>query len=359
MPLRNNNIAVRSRPIPNRLCSNERRRVCNQVSPGFLHISILQRNRLYRSHFRFICCALSRDIGPWRSDLPQCLSYTVRNSSCPSSGRYSPWPFHRPSSLLGHRLSCHTVQRKQDPDFPPAWDHSARCDALFPDYIHFAFVIRADSIACKGKNISIALHIHSTARWDPPSLHSSWSLPRKWYWVTFPSFFHRIFLHTTVQSSCTSESLFVYVRSERCLRYLPVMITRLILSLKKADASKVQAWSLREPTAHTTMRFAERQGGAITGDEMRLDTFANMRDGTQNLAWWCKGYCWDFVPSRNTGKLYGFDFRVAGCSGDWTVTITFRLFRLVSSPSLFLFYVPTWMELNVFHTHSPHLTWGW
>jgi len=60
------------------------------------------------------------------------------------------------------------------------------------------------------------------------------------------------------------------------------MITRLMLSLKKADASKVQAWGLEEPTIHTTMRFTEHRGGAITGDEMRLDTLASTSDGIQN-----------------------------------------------------------------------------
>jgi len=44
----------------------------------------------------------------------------------------------------------------------------------------------------------------------------------------------------------------------------------------------------------------------------------------------------EFIPSRKTEKLDGFYFCVAGRS--LNVAITFRLFRLVSGPSLFLFF---------------------
>ena len=71
------------------------------------------------------------------------------------------------------------------------------------------------------------------------------------------------------------------IRFEPRLRYLPVMITRLLLSLKKANASQ-EAWNLGEPSAHTTMRFAERQDGATTRNEMRLDTFASTHEGTKS-----------------------------------------------------------------------------
>jgi hypothetical protein len=59
------------------------------------------------------------------------------------------------------------------------------------------------------------------------------------------------------------------------------MITRLMLSLKKAVTSSENAWNLGEPTAHATIRFADRRGGASTRDEIRLDTFASTREGTE------------------------------------------------------------------------------
>jgi hypothetical protein len=60
------------------------------------------------------------------------------------------------------------------------------------------------------------------------------------------------------------------------------MITRLMLSLKKATSSQEHGWSLGEPSVHTTMRFAERRGGVSTRDEIRMDTFAGTREGTQS-----------------------------------------------------------------------------
>ena len=61
------------------------------------------------------------------------------------------------------------------------------------------------------------------------------------------------------------------------------MITRLLLSLKKAAASKKEhGWSLGEPTTHMTMRFAERRGGNVTRDEIHLDTFLSTHEGTEN-----------------------------------------------------------------------------
>ena len=72
------------------------------------------------------------------------------------------------------------------------------------------------------------------------------------------------------------------IGSESRLRYLPVMITRLLLSLKKASASQEYGWNLGEPTVHTTMRFAERRGVA-TRDEICLDTLASTHEGAQSL----------------------------------------------------------------------------
>jgi len=60
-----------------------------------------------------------------------------------------------------------------------------------------------------------------------------------------------------------------------------VMITRLLLSLREAASSQENGWSLGEPTTHTTIRFAERRGGAATRDEISLDTFASTNEGTQ------------------------------------------------------------------------------
>ena len=58
------------------------------------------------------------------------------------------------------------------------------------------------------------------------------------------------------------------------------MVARLMLSLKKAANPQEDGWSLGESTTHmTTVRFAERQGGVSTRDEVPLDTFASMQEG--------------------------------------------------------------------------------
>jgi len=59
------------------------------------------------------------------------------------------------------------------------------------------------------------------------------------------------------------------------------MVVRLLLSLKKAGASQEYGWSLGEPTTHTTMKFAECRGGAITRDEIHLDLFVITHKGNQ------------------------------------------------------------------------------
>ena len=69
--------------------------------------------------------------------------------------------------------------------------------------------------------------------------------------------------------------------SDPCLRYLSVMITRLLLSLRKANASQEHGWSFGEPTTHTTIRFAEHRSGAAARDGVYLDTFASTHEGTQ------------------------------------------------------------------------------
>ena len=67
------------------------------------------------------------------------------------------------------------------------------------------------------------------------------------------------------------------VGSESFVRYLPVMITRLMLSLKKA-ASQEGEWTLGEPT----IKFAERQRPSETHDEMHLDTFTSGPGGAHS-----------------------------------------------------------------------------
>ena len=62
------------------------------------------------------------------------------------------------------------------------------------------------------------------------------------------------------------------------IRYLPMMITRLMLSLKKASTSQEEAWSIGEPT----MRFAEPRPVVVTSGEIHLDTFANESVGVQS-----------------------------------------------------------------------------
>ena len=74
------------------------------------------------------------------------------------------------------------------------------------------------------------------------------------------------------------------IGSEPPLRFLPLMISRLLLSLKKASAPRESLWSRGESTTHSTMRFAERWGGVATRDEIRLDTFASTHEETQSRA---------------------------------------------------------------------------
>ena len=70
--------------------------------------------------------------------------------------------------------------------------------------------------------------------------------------------------------------------SDQYFRYLSVMITRLLLSLRKANASQEHGWSFGEPTTHSTMRFAGRRGDISTRDEIHLDTFASTHERTQS-----------------------------------------------------------------------------
>ena len=81
-----------------------------------------------------------------------------------------------------------------------------------------------------------------------------------------------------------SRYLFAFrnIASESRLRFLPVMITRLLLSLKKVGAPQEDGWSFGESITYTTMNFAEPRGGAAGRDEVPLDTFASTQEGTQS-----------------------------------------------------------------------------
>ena len=80
-----------------------------------------------------------------------------------------------------------------------------------------------------------------------------------------------------VQISLCSEA----VESEPRVRYLPVMITRLMLSLKKATALQ-DAWSFGGPTINNAVGFAQRRGSVTTRDEIRLDTFESSYGGARS-----------------------------------------------------------------------------
>lgn len=61
-----------------------------------------------------------------------------------------------------------------------------------------------------------------------------------------------------------------------------MMITRLLLSLKKIDASQEYVWSIGSPTVHTIVRFAGRRGGIAARDKIRLDTSASAQERVES-----------------------------------------------------------------------------
>ena len=97
-----------------------------------------------------------------------------------------------------------------------------------------------------------------------------------------------------------SEYPFVFqtTRSDPRPRYVPVMVTRLLLSLKKAATSPRHERSIGELTMHTTIRFAEHRGGAITRDEIHMDTFVSTHEETQSQTY-AKEAAEDFIPSSH------------------------------------------------------------
>ena len=79
-------------------------------------------------------------------------------------------------------------------------------------------------------------------------------------------------------------SAFQNIESDSRPRFLPVMITRLLLSLRKADAPDEHEWSLGDPTTHTTIKFADRRlgGGVASRDEIHLDIFSSTQEGAES-----------------------------------------------------------------------------
>jgi len=64
------------------------------------------------------------------------------------------------------------------------------------------------------------------------------------------------------------------------LVFLSVMVTRLLLSLRKAVDTQEYGWSFGEPSS---VRFAECRGGLITKDEIiHLDIFSSTYEGIQS-----------------------------------------------------------------------------
>ena len=60
------------------------------------------------------------------------------------------------------------------------------------------------------------------------------------------------------------------------------MITRLLLSLRKANALQEHGWRFGESTKHTTIRFVECRGGTAMSDAIYLDTFSSTDEGAQS-----------------------------------------------------------------------------
>ena len=84
-----------------------------------------------------------------------------------------------------------------------------------------------------------------------------------------------------VESLCMSKHTFPskVVGSKPLVRLFPTMVTRLMLSLKKATTQE-DAWNFGEPT----MRFAEPRRVVTTRDEIPLDTFVSGSVGDRNRA---------------------------------------------------------------------------
>jgi len=72
------------------------------------------------------------------------------------------------------------------------------------------------------------------------------------------------------------------IESESCLRFLPVMITRLLLSLRKASAAREHGWDFGGATTFTDMGFPEPRSSVSGRDDIRLDILTTKHEGTQS-----------------------------------------------------------------------------
>jgi len=67
--------------------------------------------------------------------------------------------------------------------------------------------------------------------------------------------------------------------------YLPVMVGRLMLSLKKAASLQGDpSRSFGEPAVNMCIGFAERRGTVATGDVIRMDTLSSGHEGSKSRA---------------------------------------------------------------------------
>jgi len=144
----------------------------------------------------------------------------------------------------------------------------------------------------------------------------------------FPFIRSPVFFRTIVETLCMSGHFFAFqnIKSESRLRFFPVMITRLLLSLKKAGASQEHGWSFGEPTTHITMKFAERRGGDVTRDEIHLDIFASTHEG--NREWWCEGFHRRLHPFMERWKTWRLCFYVTQCSAGASIMFQLILYYL-------------------------------
>jgi hypothetical protein len=145
-----------------------------------------------------------------KSHFSPCLSRSVRDLSWPVSRRHPLRSSHRHPSFLNHHLSRGAVQHKQGTDSETLQDYSARCDVLFPGYIHFTPSVRDVSGVRKCKDIVIILRHLSAAHLDLYSLVSNNYLAGKLFRDAFHSFFHWPCLRAVVEPSCMSEYLFTF-----------------------------------------------------------------------------------------------------------------------------------------------------
>ena len=62
------------------------------------------------------------------------------------------------------------------------------------------------------------------------------------------------------------------------------MVTRLLLSLKKASNSRPDAWNLTEPGAFTTVVFTGDKSDSVTKDEVQMGTLCEDSPKDSKLA---------------------------------------------------------------------------